>query len=128
MKLSNLVKYGHTINLIVGYFGMGLMTSIIGVTLVDLTEVYVSSMDIVSYLITSRGVGALLGYLLGGMLLDKFNTQRLITTAMLVASMTICLIPICPWLPIAFGVTLIYGLTFGIFDEGETQSLLIRAC
>lgn len=119
MKHSNLVKYGQTINLNLGCFGMGLMTSVIGVTLLDLTEVYSAPIEMVSHIITFRGIGALLGSLFGGMLLDKFNTQILITTAMLLASIMICLVPLCSSLSIAYGVTLVYGLTVGIFDTGK---------
>ncbi|XP_003741863.2 sodium-dependent glucose transporter 1A [Galendromus occidentalis] len=118
MSKSNLVKYGQTINLNLGCLGMGLMTSVIGATLLDLTEVYDSRVELASHVITARGIGALMGSLFGGMLLDKFNTQILITTAMLIASITILLVPVCPTLPVAYVVTLIYGLTVGIFDTG----------
>lgn len=118
MEKSMLVKYGQTVNLNLGCLGMGLMTSVIGTTLLDLTEVYSTRTEMASHIITFRGIGALMGSFFGGMLLDRFNTQILITTAMLVAAVTITLVPVCPTLPIAYGVTLIYGLTVGIFDTG----------
>ncbi|XP_022647863.1 sodium-dependent glucose transporter 1A-like isoform X2 [Varroa destructor] len=117
-KRSKLVKYGQTVNLNLGCFGMGLMTSVIGTTLLDLTEVYETRIDLASHIITSRGCGALLGSFFGGMLLDRFNMQVLITTAFFIASIAICLIPVCPTLTLAYGVTLVYGLTVGIFDTG----------
>ena len=119
MKQSGLVKWGQTINLNLGCLGMGLMTSVIGVTLLDMTEVYETRTEMASHIITARGIGALMGSLFGGMLLDKFNTQVLITTAMLIASMTTSLMPLCPSLSLAYFVTWIYGLTVGIFDTGE---------
>ncbi|OQR67828.1 sodium-dependent glucose transporter 1-like [Tropilaelaps mercedesae] len=116
--VTKLVKYGQTLNLNMGCLGMGLMTSVIGTTLLDLTEIYDTKIDLASHIITFRGCGALLGSFFGGMLLDRFNTQVLITTAFLIASVAIFLIPICPTLTIAYGVTLLYGLTVGIFDCG----------
>lgn len=52
-------------------FLQGLMTSVIGVTLLDLTEIYTTSTEQASHIITFRGCGALMGSLFGGMLLDK---------------------------------------------------------
>ncbi|XP_003748084.1 sodium-dependent glucose transporter 1A [Galendromus occidentalis] len=115
---SKLVKFGQTINLNLGCLGMGLMTSVIGVTLLDLAEIYGTTTRDASHIITFRGCGALMGSLFGGMLLDRFNTQILITSALLIASIASSLIPICPTLPMAYAATFVYGLTVGIFDTG----------
>lgn len=49
----------------------GLMTSVIGVTLLDLGEIYDAPIRDASHIITFRGCGALMGSLFGGMLLDR---------------------------------------------------------
>ena len=121
-KMSPVVKYGRTLNLIIGCLGMGLMTSVIGTTLQDLAEVYDVHTDQVAHIFSFRGVGALMGSLLGGLLLDRFNTQALLMSSTMLASAMIALIPKSPSLPIAYAVTYVYGLTVGIFDTGEFSS------
>ncbi|KAL1476004.1 hypothetical protein MTO96_036858 [Rhipicephalus appendiculatus] len=59
------LNLGRTCNLSLGNLGMGLVSGITGVALLDLAEIYATSIASLSYLLTSLGVGALVGSLLG---------------------------------------------------------------
>ncbi|KAL1476002.1 hypothetical protein MTO96_036856 [Rhipicephalus appendiculatus] len=69
------LNLGRTCNLSLGNLGTGLISGITGVALLDLAEIYATSIASISYLLTSFGVGALIGSLLGGKLHDTYNTQ-----------------------------------------------------
>ncbi|XP_075559868.1 sodium-dependent glucose transporter 1-like [Dermacentor variabilis] len=89
-----------------------------GVALLDLTEVYGSSLADVSYLITTRGVGNLLGSILGGKLHDTYNTQVVSILAMLASSVTVTMTALSGYLALAHVAVFLWGLSVASFRTG----------
>ncbi|KAH8037772.1 hypothetical protein HPB51_017272 [Rhipicephalus microplus] len=94
---------------------MGLAFSITGVALLDLADLYGSSLASISYLLTTRGVGHLLGSLLGGKLYDTYNTQliTILTTALTCA--TVVMTPLSGYLALAHIVIFLCGVSIASF-------------
>ncbi|XP_075558431.1 sodium-dependent glucose transporter 1-like isoform X3 [Dermacentor variabilis] len=85
---------GRTCNLSLGNLGMGIVGGILGVALLDLAEIYGTSIGNISYIITTFSVGALVGSLLGGKLHDTYNTQLVSILAMIATSVTVTIFPL----------------------------------
>ncbi|XP_075725278.1 sodium-dependent glucose transporter 1-like isoform X2 [Rhipicephalus microplus] len=97
---------------------MGLITALTGVALLDLGEIYGASISNVSHLITTRSVGGLLGSVLGGMLYDTYNTQISSILMLLLTSVTVLMVPLCPLLLVAHFMAFFMGLSLGAFSTG----------
>lgn len=97
---------------------MGLIIALTGVALLDLVEIYGSDISSVSHLITTRCVGGLLGSLLGGKLYDTYNVQTMSILMMLMACVTVLMIPLSGSLPLAHVMVFFYGISSGAFDTG----------
>ncbi|XP_077549784.1 sodium-dependent glucose transporter 1B-like [Haemaphysalis longicornis] len=112
------LRLGRTLNLNLGSFGMGLTMSLTGVALLDLVEIYDSSVGNVSHFITTRCVGLLLGSLLGGKMFDMFNTQLMAIATVLLATVTVLMIPMSGTLWLAHVMVFGGGMSIGAFDTG----------
>ncbi|XP_050042099.1 sodium-dependent glucose transporter 1A-like isoform X2 [Dermacentor andersoni] len=112
------LKLGRTCNLSLGCLGMGLILALTGVALLDLVEIYDSDISSVSHLITARCVGGLLGSLLGGKLYDTCNVQTMSILMMVLACVTVLMIPLSGSLPLAFVMVFFGGISSGAFDTG----------
>ncbi|XP_070381811.1 sodium-dependent glucose transporter 1A-like isoform X2 [Dermacentor albipictus] len=112
------LKLGRTCNLSLGCLGMGLILALTGVALLDLVEIYDSDISSVSHLITARCVGGLLGSLLGGKLYDTYNVQTMSILMMVLACVTVLMIPLSGSLPLAFVMVFFGGISSGAFDTG----------
>ncbi|XP_037514536.1 sodium-dependent glucose transporter 1A-like [Rhipicephalus sanguineus] len=112
------LKLGRTCNLSLGCLGMGLILALTGVALLDLVEIYGSDISSVSHLITTRCVGGLLGSLLGGKLYDTYNVQTMSILTMVIACVTVLMIPLSGSLPLAHVMVFFGGISFGAFDTG----------
>ncbi|XP_075558432.1 sodium-dependent glucose transporter 1A-like isoform X1 [Dermacentor variabilis] len=123
---------GRTCNLSLGNLGMGLLISIRGVALLDLAEIYGTSIASISYLITTCGVGNLIGSLLaapkqpcqdtksskGGKLHDTYNTQLVSIVAMAATCVTATMIPLSGILALAHVTMFLCGLSVAAFATG----------
>ncbi|KAH7936452.1 hypothetical protein HPB52_023437 [Rhipicephalus sanguineus] len=112
------LKLGRTCNLCLGCLGMGLIMALTGVALLDLVEIYGSDISSVSHLITTRCVGGLLGSLLGGKLYDTYNVQTMSILTMVIACVTVLMIPLSGSLPLAHVMVFFGGISSGAFDTG----------
>ncbi|KAL1437788.1 hypothetical protein MTO96_048637 [Rhipicephalus appendiculatus] len=112
------LKLGRTCNLSLGCLGMGLILALTGVSLLDLVEIYGSDISSVSHLITTRCVGGLLGSLLGGKLYDTYNVQTMSILTMVIACVTVLMIPLSGSLPLAHVMVFFGGISSGAFDTG----------
>ncbi|XP_077490422.1 sodium-dependent glucose transporter 1A-like isoform X1 [Amblyomma americanum] len=112
------LNLGRTFNLALGNMGMGLIVALTGVALLDLVEIYGSRLSSMSYLITTRGIGNLLGSLLGGKLYDTYNTQVVSIIMMSLSSVTVLMIPLSGNVPLAHIMVFFEGLSLGAFGTG----------
>ncbi|XP_037521672.2 sodium-dependent glucose transporter 1-like [Rhipicephalus sanguineus] len=114
------LNLGRTSNLSLGNLAMGLIVSITGVALLDLAELYGSRLASISYLLTTRGVGHLLGSLLGGKLFDTYNTQLITILAMAVTCAAVVLTPLGGYLALAHIAIFLCGLGIASFITGAS--------
>ncbi|XP_050032903.1 sodium-dependent glucose transporter 1A-like [Dermacentor andersoni] len=112
------LNLGRTFNLGLGNLGMGLSVALTGVALLDLVEIYDASVSSVSYLITTRGIGNLIGSLLGGKLYDTYNTQVISILTMILSSITVLVVPLSGYLAVAHVMVFFEGLSLGAFGTG----------
>ncbi|KAL1467342.1 hypothetical protein MTO96_042257, partial [Rhipicephalus appendiculatus] len=115
-QVRSWLNIGRTFNLALGNFGMGLIAALTGVALLDLAEIYDASISSVSFLITTRGIGSLLGSLLGGKLYDTYNTQVVSILTMTLSSITVLMIPLSAYLAVAHAMVFFEGLSLGAFS------------
>ncbi|XP_075725296.1 sodium-dependent glucose transporter 1A-like [Rhipicephalus microplus] len=118
------LNLGRMSNLSFSNFAMGLAFSITGVALLDLADLYGSSLASISYLLTTRGVGHLLGSLLGGKLYDTYNTQliTILTTALTCA--TVVMTPLSGYLALAHIAIFLCGVSIASFITGASVWLI----
>ncbi|XP_049524123.1 sodium-dependent glucose transporter 1A isoform X2 [Dermacentor silvarum] len=109
---------GRTCNLSLGNLGMGLVIGIRGVALLDMAEIYGTSIASISYLITTCGVGNLIGSLLGGKLHDTYNTQLVSILATAATCITVTMIPLSGILALAHVNMFLCGLSMAAFSTG----------
>ncbi|XP_077489322.1 sodium-dependent glucose transporter 1A-like [Amblyomma americanum] len=117
-QLKRWLNLGRTFNVSLGNLGMGLITALSGVTLLDLGEIYCTSISVTSHLITTRSIGGLLGSLLGGKLYDTYNTQLTSILMILVTSVTVLMVPLSGTLLLAHVMIFFMGLSLGAFGTG----------
>ncbi|XP_050032898.2 sodium-dependent glucose transporter 1A-like [Dermacentor andersoni] len=112
------LNLGRTCNVSLGNLGMGLITALAGVALLDLGEIYGTNISTISHLITTRSVGGLLGSLLGGKLYDTYNTQLTSILMLLLTSVTVLMVPLSGVLLVAHVMVFFMGLSLGAFGTG----------
>ncbi|KAL3214561.1 hypothetical protein MRX96_034836 [Rhipicephalus microplus] len=99
------LNLGRTCNVSLGNLGMGLITALTGVALLNLGEIYGASISSVSHLITTRSVGGLIGSITSILML-------------LLTSVTVLMVPLCPLLLVAHFMAFFMGLSLGAFGTG----------
>ncbi|XP_077489320.1 sodium-dependent glucose transporter 1A-like [Amblyomma americanum] len=112
------INVGRTCNVSLGNLGMGLIMAMNGVALLDLGEIYSTSLSAASQLITTRCVGSLAGSLIGGKLYDTYNTQVISILAIALSCTTAVMIPLSRYLALAHTVIFFEGLSWGAFSTG----------
>ena len=97
----------------------GIGIAILGPSLLDLGEQVHAPLNQMSTVFTARSVGYLIGSLLAGWLLDKWNGYIVISLSCFVAVLSLIIVPLTHCL-LALIITLICkGLALGALDTGE---------
>ncbi|OQR77553.1 sodium-dependent glucose transporter 1A-like [Tropilaelaps mercedesae] len=95
MKASTwMVRVIQTININIFVFCSGMWLSAYGATLLDLAEVFRTSVEVISYTLSTRAAGSIFGGIIGGIVFRLFNTQLVIITCVLFIGILLALIPI----------------------------------
>ncbi|KAH6943373.1 hypothetical protein HPB50_020531 [Hyalomma asiaticum] len=118
------LNVGRTCNLSLGNLAMGFVSGITGVALLDLAEIYGTSIASLSYLLTSFSVGGLIGSLLGGKLHDTYNTQLVSIFATAGSSIAVTMIPLSGILPLAHVAIFLCGVSVAAFLTGANIWLI----
>ncbi|XP_077490417.1 sodium-dependent glucose transporter 1-like isoform X2 [Amblyomma americanum] len=100
------------------------MHALTGVALLDLGEIYNTSLSAVSQVLTTRSVGGLAGALIGGNLYDTYNTQVVSTLAMALTCFTALMVPLSGSLLVVHVMMFLAGLSLRAFSTGASVWIL----
>jgi len=107
--------------------GYGLFCSLSGPTLLYLANNVSSSVDAVSYILSSRAVGNLIGAIFGGFLIRYCKKYKPLVTIGIGVVIGGVLMLVTPWiysLSILIVVNIVIGLLFGYLDSGAQSMYL----
>ncbi|XP_013788363.1 sodium-dependent glucose transporter 1A-like [Limulus polyphemus] len=117
MKASKL-KIFKTANLYFAFVTLGMAVAITGPTLLDLERAVNTDTEHISYIIVGRGIGYLIGSIVGGILFDRFNRQVLFLVNILILAISMTAAPWCRDLSPLIATMTVGGLTLGAIDTG----------
>ncbi|XP_076371221.1 sodium-dependent glucose transporter 1A-like isoform X2 [Tachypleus tridentatus] len=117
MRASKL-KIFKTANLYFAFVTLGMAVAITGPTLLDLERAVNTDTEHISYIIVGRGIGYLIGSIVGGILFDHFNRQLLFLINILILGITTTAAPWCRDLGSLIVTMTVGGLTLGAIDTG----------
>ncbi|XP_077548459.1 uncharacterized protein LOC144161717 [Haemaphysalis longicornis] len=123
-KKETVLRLVRTLNLDLACVGMGLFFSVTGVALLDLADVYSTDVRSVAQLVTTRGVGILVGGFIGGRLYDAYNTQVLSIAMLVLTCGSVMATPLCGWLIYAHVTSVLSGFAMGALDTGANIWLI----
>lgn len=103
---------------------LGMVTAVLGPSLIKLAEQTGSSLAGVSVFFPVRAGSYLLGSWLAGRLFDRYKGHRLLITALGVIGAALVIVPIVPQLGMMIGVLVVMGLGMGLMDVGCNTLLL----
>lgn len=83
---SNCIRYCITICLSLAFLAVGLFIALIGPTLPTLAYNLHVDIDSISYVLTARGFGYLIGTIISGLIYKKFNIHRMMFVTLLVTA------------------------------------------
>ncbi|XP_077489450.1 sodium-dependent glucose transporter 1-like isoform X3 [Amblyomma americanum] len=100
------------------------MQALTGVALLDLGEIYNTSLSAVSQVLTTRCVGGLVGAFIGGKLYDTYNTQIVSILAMALTCFTALMVPLSGSLLLVHVIMFLAGLSIRAFSTGANVWIL----
>lgn len=106
------------------FIGLGLGAAAIGPTLPSLAANTGSTVGQISFLITARALGYMLGSFRSGKLYDRMSGHAIIVVSLLVLAAMLALVPFVPLLWLLIGAILIIGATEGAVDVGGNVLLV----
>jgi len=126
MGTSNVPQYSKTHKILVtmlinlSFICLGLSASLFGPTLLDIVDLYDSSVDAVSLVIIYRALGSMVGAFIAGIILDKFIQYRLYIIFIYVLLMgTACsLLPHLKHLWLYYVISTVESFANGSLDAG----------
>jgi len=115
---------GNTIGYFATYIALGMAAAALGPTLPSLAENTQTQLSGISFLFTAHALGYLLGSFQGGRLYDRMPGNPLMVGALLVAAISLILVPLVPALWLLLVVVLILGAAGGVLDVGGNTLLV----
>jgi fucose permease len=122
--LDNRTKTYQTVGYYAAFVALGLMMAALGPTMLDLVERTNSSLNAIIYLSTFRGLGYLLGSLLGGQLYDRMKSSPVMGLMLIIMAGALAIVPLVPWLWALIALFLLMGMTGGAVDVGGNTLLV----
>jgi fucose permease len=121
---SDRAKVYQTVGYYAAFVALGLMMATLGPTMLDLVDHTGTSLGAISYLLTTRGLGYLLGSLLGGWLYDRMAGSPVMGLMLIVMAVGLALVPLLPWLAALIVLFLVLGMAGGAVDVGGNTLLV----
>ncbi|XP_003746206.1 sodium-dependent glucose transporter 1A-like [Galendromus occidentalis] len=108
------MDWWHTANLILVVFGVGLVNSLLGPSLIDLGEIYASAPNEVAVMNSYRALGLFIGSCVGGFLYERINDQILMIAMGVIYGAGTVLNPVLPDLNYFHVLGFSAGVSIGI--------------
>ncbi len=116
--------FGITAIYYASFVGLGMSTSVIGPTLLDLAKQTRVSLSQISLIFTAVNLGYLLGALLVGRLYDRRSGHPVMVMALLLVSALLALVPVMPQLALLIVAVLLLGIAQAGLDVGGNTLLV----
>jgi len=113
-----------SIGYFVGFVALGLAYAALGPTLADLAANVGTDLTRISYVLSARGLGYLVGSLVGGRLYDRRWGNPLMAGALLCAAVVMVAVPTIPVLWLLVSVVFVLGFFLGVVDLGGNTLLV----
>lgn len=114
------LNVARTVNVILCSMAMGTAMALTAVTLLELMEIYRTSLSAIVRIFITRTAGGLVGALIGGKLYDTYNVQVVTILAMTMHCFAVLMIPISGYLPLAHVMAFLLGLSMDALYTGTT--------
>ncbi|XP_018495245.1 sodium-dependent glucose transporter 1 [Galendromus occidentalis] len=101
---------------VLGNAAMGMINAVIGVTLLDLAEIYDKEIDQISQLYTSRSVGFLIGSLLESFAVNKRNSDMVLISSMIALGLSFAYHPVAHHFWLTHAAALLNGFAGVLFE------------
>ncbi|OQR73720.1 sodium-dependent glucose transporter 1-like [Tropilaelaps mercedesae] len=113
------LRYVQTLSVFLGLVALGSVTSILGITLVDLSQLFNSPLEVTSQILTTRAVGFLFGSLLSSSVIYKYiNGKICLVLTLVLGGLANAFIPTIGVLVGAHACLFIAGMSVGILEVG----------
>ncbi len=113
-----------TIGYFAGFVALGLAYAVLGPTLTDLAANVGADLTRVAYVLSARGLGYLVGSLVGGRLYDTIKGNPVMAGALLAAAAVLLAMPFVSVLWLLIGLAFLLGAFLGAVDVGGNTLLV----
>lgn len=113
-----------TIGYFAGFVALGLAYAVLGPTLIDLAANVGTDLTSISYVLSARGLGYLVGSLVGGRLYDTIKGNPVMAGALLLTAATLLAMPFLSVLWLLVGFAFLLGSFLGAVDVGGNTLLV----
>jgi len=113
-----------TIGYFAGFVALGLAYAVLGPTLTDLAANVGTDLTGVAYVLSARGLGYLVGSLVGGRLYDTIKGNPVMAGSLLVAAAVLLAMPFVSVLWLLVGLAFLLGAFLGAVDVGGNLLLV----
>ena len=110
------VKYFKTVCLSLAFLSVGLFIAIIGPTLPTLAYNLFVDIESISYVLTARGFGYLLGSIISGLIYNKFDVHLMMFFALILTSVGAVVVPFVSYVSLLALALSSAGLSMGFLD------------
>lgn len=112
------LKLFQTFNINMSCVALGLVVSLTGPTLIDLSEIFRVSIETVSYIGVVIDIGAVIGPLFADMVYRRVNAQIVAIACGLGVSVTNVLMPLSRDVDLAYALGFFNGMAYGLMEVG----------
>ncbi|MCD6286044.1 MAG: MFS transporter [Anaerolineae bacterium] len=113
-----------TIGYFAGFVALGLAYAVLGPTLTDLAANVGVDLTRIAYVLSARGLGYLVGSLVGGRLYDTIKGNPVMAGSLLVAAAILLAVPFASVLWLLVGLAFLLGAFLGAVDVGGNTLLV----
>ncbi|XP_028399817.1 sodium-dependent glucose transporter 1A-like [Dendronephthya gigantea] len=110
--------------LFVSFFALGIAVAMLGPSLLDLKDQVDTSFQSMSWIFTFRSIGYLLGSVIAGWLIDKWNCYLVLAGSCFIASICLVIIPLTRSFFVLIITVVCQGLALGSLDTGGNVLIL----